>query len=201
MPPSPSGASRRDAGAGVRARCAQLCLMDRRDRDSLNQRDAARSQCTNVRTSEKAIPPDLVIDPTRHAVPGVRLRRASRLGVDSRHQLALVSSSDTMTRHTAPDLLPARSTSSSSGPFRPSRSTAGRFRSASSRSPRTSCRSIRARSTRPSIASSTGAGSRPSGPSRSWVGGPSTTGSRQPDAGSWRSKPASGNACPRPSAG
>ena len=29
-----------------------------------------------------------------------------RLGVDSRHQLALVSSSDTMTRHTAPDLLP-----------------------------------------------------------------------------------------------
>jgi hypothetical protein len=31
---------------------------------------------------------------------------ASQLGVDRRHQPALVSSSDTMTRHTVPDLLP-----------------------------------------------------------------------------------------------
>jgi PadR family transcriptional regulator, regulatory protein PadR len=31
---------------------------------------------------------------------------APHLGVDSRHQLALVSVADTMSRHTAPDLLP-----------------------------------------------------------------------------------------------
>ena len=80
------------------------------------------------------------------------------------------------------------------------RCTAGRSRSVFSRSPRTCCRSTRARCTRRCIASSTRGGSKPSGPSRSWAAGRSITGSPHPGAGNWRWKPASGNACPRPSA-
>ena len=69
---------------------------------------ACRLTLDHARTDASILPERQLGDESRlrHAVPEVRLRRASRLGVDSRHQPALVSTFDTMARHVIPDLLP-----------------------------------------------------------------------------------------------
>jgi PadR family transcriptional regulator len=134
----------------------------------------------------------------------VRLRRpavsiALRLGVDSRHQPGLVSSSDTMTRHPVPDLLP------------------GTLNLLILRTLQTDPLHGWAISERIQQISEhvlqVNQGSRYPALHRlehqGWIeaewavselaGGPSTTGSHHPAAGNWPWKPASGNACPRPS--